>query len=426
MPNQNIKKLIFLSPMVMIIMLSIGDFSSVIAQTNSLSYTQEAQQDSAIAYLSPMEYAFMLHEETNWLLKANLLVQTENREAVRFKLSFEKKIAKAFSLDAAISYNGSGPNAEFFNYGSEFSLESRWYYKTKKVKSRQKQTTNMSGAYFAFGASYNKIKSSTDSSGIHSDYSSIPVFAKWGLQRRFLKRGYVDFGVRTGANISQVDWVSTSFFLSTYVDAGLAFTCDKQKLDFDKLCPVLRCHAADRLLLKTNLVDIISLAYVRKAFIGTLRPNIAAEVKLGESPFSINSKLSCGLTFSTSWNYAFYAFTIAPQLLVEGRWYYNLKRRILNGKSGNGLSANYISFGGLYQGEYQTLVAGPYNNDYNKEFFGARLSTGIQRTISKHLYFDVNIGVGYGKEHEYKEDADQTTDQNIIIFDLGIAIGYRF
>ncbi len=419
--NKQYKSNITISGLWLFIALSLCS-SKISAQADSLNYSQEAQQDSTIAYLSPMEYAFMLHEKTNWLLKANLLIQTENRETVRFKLSFEKKIAKAFSLDAAISYNGSGLDADYF-HGSEFSLESRWYYKSRKNK--QSKTANLSGAYFALGASYNKTKSSTDSQGIHSDYSSIPVFAKWGLQRRFLKRGYVDFGVRTGANISLTDWAPTSFFLGTYVDAGLAFTRDKQELDFDKLCPVLRCHASDRFLLKTNLVDIISLGFVRKTFIGTIRPNIAAEVKLGESPFSINTNLSCGLTFSASWDHA-YTFAIEPKLLVEGRWYYNLKRRILNGKTGNGLSANYISIGGLYQGEYQTVVGGPYNYDFNKEFFGARLSTGIQRAISKHLYFDVNIGVGYGKGHEYDEANDATTNQNKFIFDFGIAIGYRF
>jgi hypothetical protein len=422
--NQNLNKSIFLSPAILLMLFSLGNFNRLHAQSDSLSYTQETQQDSSIAYLSPMEYAFMLHEKTNWLLKANLLVQTENRETVRFKLSFEKKIAKAFSLDAAISYNGSGPNADIYIHGSEFSLESRWYYKTGENK--QSNTTNLSGAYFALGASYNKTKSSTDSQGIRSDYSSIPVFAKWGLQRRFLKHGYVDFGVRTGANISLTDWAPTSFTLSTYVDAGLAFTRDKQELDFDKLCPVLRCHAADRFLLKTNLVDIISLGFVRKTFIGTIRPNIAVEAKLGNAPFSINTKLSCGLSYSKSWNSDFHTFILAPQVLVEGRWYYNLNRRILNGKSGNGLSANYISFGGLYHGEYQTVVGEQYNYDFNKEFFGGRLSTGIQRTIGKHLYFDVNIGVGYGKEHEYDGANDKTTNQNKFIFDFGIAIGYRF
>ena len=422
MSNYKYNKPVLFCPMILLMLLSLGNINKLHAQTDSLSYTLETQQDSTIAYLSPMEYAFMLHEKTKWLLKANLLIQTENREAVRFKVSFERKLGKAFSLDAAISYNGSGPNSEIFSYGSDFSLESRWYYKTRK---NEGQTAGLSGSYFALGAGYTYTQTSFNSQGIHSDYNSFPVFAKWGLQRRFLKRGYVDFGVRTGANISLTDWAPTSFFLGTYVDAGLAFTRDKQELDFDKLCPVLRCHASDRFLLKTNLVDIISLGFVRKTFIGTIRPNIAAEVKLGESPFSINTNLSCGLTFSASWDHA-YTFAIEPKLLVEGRWYYNLKRRILNGKTGNGLSANYISIGGLYQGEYQTVVGGPYNYDFNKEFFGARLSTGIQRAISKHLYFDVNIGVGYGKGHEYDEANDATTNQNKFIFDFGIAIGYRF
>ena len=43
------------------------------AQTDSLRYSTETHYDSVVEYLTPMEYAFMMHEETNWLFKASMV-----------------------------------------------------------------------------------------------------------------------------------------------------------------------------------------------------------------------------------------------------------------------------------------------------------------------------------------------------------------
>ncbi len=396
------------------------------AQSDSLSYTEENSTDRIIDYLSPMEYAFMLHEETNWLLKANLLVTSENHYMNTFKLSLEKKIADGFSLNAAALYRASAFDADLWSYGMEFSIESRWYYAYRNKVRNKQAATHLSGVYLAVGGGY-RYTAATFSSWNESSISSfVPLFAKWGLQRRFLNRGYVDFGFSVGTQLALSDRFSSMISLGTYVDAGLAFTRDKQKLDFTKLCPVLRCHAADRFLLKTNLVDIVSLGYVRKTFIGSVIPNISAEFKIGKSPFSINSKLQCGLQYSTSLNYDFDSYTLSPKLIVEGRYFYNLKSRILKGKTGNGLSANYVSLGGIFDGRYEFYHAGGMQVDQSTIFTGLIATTGIQRLISDHLYFDFNVGSGYGVECEEDESNNHKSNNNIWIFNLGVAIGYRF
>jgi hypothetical protein len=220
----------------------------------------------------------------------------------------------------------------------------------------------------------------------------------------------------------------TLISIGTYVDGGLAFTRDKEKLDFEKLCPVLRCHAADKFLLKTNFVDIVSLKYLRKAFVGSVLPNISAEVKLGESPFSINAKLSSKLEYGNSFEYDLHYFKVYPQFHVEGRYYYNLKRRMLKGKSGNGLSANYISVEPLFNGEYQTFHTYGDRADISSSFAGMNLSTGIQRLIGDHLFFDFNTGLSYGMEYTYTYDGANSVsyENDKFIFNLTVAIGYRF
>ncbi len=401
------------------------------AQTDSLRYSTETHHDSLVEYLTPMEYAFMFHEETNWLFKTSMIASWESGSIVgNLKLGIEKKIAKGFSLNAvlfnAATFNFNfGPN--FMNQGGiESSLESRWYYKNQKNIRESKPTANLSGAYIAAGVGYLNAKTNWSPETGYSNLEFIPLFAKWGVQRRFLKRGFVDVGVMAGWNSSLSGDSWSTLFFNTYVDAGLAFTKDRYKLDFDKLCPILRCHAEDRFLLKTNLVNIINLTYVRKSLIGSISPNIEAELKIGKSPFSINTKLNSKFEYSEFIHADFENknFEIAPQLTIEGRYYYNLHRRMLMGKSGNGLSANYISLGPTYRGIYYNFSS--EGNNYTKEdsFIGIKVGTGIQRLISDHLYLDINLGIGYGIGHNYMGNILYHEPRSFI--DFGFGVGYRF
>ena len=76
-------------------------------------------------------------------------------------------------------------------------------------------------------------------------------------------------------------------------------------------------------------------------------------------------------------------------------YYYNLKNRIIAGKSGNGFSANYVS-GGVYR------TYNSWNLDRKPYFYNEALTltTGAQRTFSNHLYFDVELGLAYGTRGE--------------------------
>ena len=401
------------------------------AQSDSLSYSTETHYDSIVEYLTPMEYAFMFHEETNWLFKTSMAAAwLHGRVVGNLKLSLEKKIAKGFSLNAAL-FHTTTFNPGFSPSGSggiELSLESRWYYTNQKNIRDNKPTANLSGAYVALGAGYHKPYKDLlwEHENGYSKPESILLFAKWGIQRRFLKRGFVDVGVMAGWNksLSRDSW-STLFF-NTYVDAGLAFTKDKYKLNLDKLCPVLRCHAEDHFLLKTNLVNILNLTYVRESLMGSISPNIEAELKLGTSPFSINTKLSSKFEYSefTYSNNEYKYFDIAPQLTIEGRYYYNLHRRMLMGKSGNGLSANYISLGPTYHGRYNSQGKEDNNFVQKYSFIGLMVGTGIQRLISDHLYLDINLGFGYGIAY-YNRGIYHISEPAADI-DFGFGVGYRF
>jgi len=399
------------------------------SQTDSLIYSEETQQDSIVQYLTPLEYAFMMHEETKWMVKVNLVI-VNLYTPLNLNAFYERKISRAFTLSGGISFVGIFSN---ISVDSKFQLstilEPRWYYNMAKRVKEGKGKFNMSGNYFALGTAYTFDFETLDDfeSGeiIKTNTDFISLYAKWGMQRRFLKKAYIDFGVKASFNFYINENIPVSSIISTYINAGFVFAKDRQiPLDKDKLCSVLRCYASDRFLLKTNLNGLLIIGVNDNGNWFSFNPEFAAELKLGFSPFSLNAELSVKSIYqgateelkSTSY------FTLLTA--IESRWYYNLKHRMLKGKTGNGLSANYFAFGisNLFYRERDEEDADyyPFNEISKYNELGIHLLTGIQRTYAKHVYIDVNFGF---RVFQYLDESYFDP-----IFELTglLAIGYRF
>jgi hypothetical protein len=343
-----------------------------------------------------------------------------------FGLGFKKE-----NLENSFSYFNTG---EISGY-----LEFRWYYDMKKRLNEKNLKRNLSGNYVSLGVRYSGITRNFRSEFIgeqkkksNSD-NFISIYTKWGAQRRFLKRGYFDFGFNTGAEFSLVNSQS-AFFLSSFVDAGFGFADDKQKLDYNRLCPVLRCYAYDKFIIKTNLSGLFSIKAGGFGFAATFNPEAIVELKIGSSPFSISGGLKLKLFYSAITNteigkvFPSFENIITPTL--ETRWYYNLNKRILKGKTGNGFSANYISVGGLYRYKSRkftnerVLDFGLDSFKTKETTYGGYLLYGIQRTYGKHFFFDANIGFFGG----IKTNNWVINDPSSVTFrPIGnLRIGYRF
>ncbi len=248
----------------------------------------------------------------------------------------------------------------------------------------------MSDNYFSLGTDYTHFYN-YDPEWDHYKQNYLTFYAKWGIQRRLLKHGIADIGLKTGFITGTNKAYDLSFYFNTYVDMGLALTKDRYKLNREKLCPVLKCYESQKYQLKSDLSSLFYvLAFQENKFIG-ISPSLAFEYKLGKSPFSINTEL--GTTFryepyAYSDTEIFYSNTWQSKLEVESRWYYNLHRRIIKGKSGNGLSASYIALGGSYNYEKNKFYQ-QQTYFYPKVYAVA----GWQRLISKHLYYDIQLGM---------------------------------
>jgi len=68
------------------------------------------------------------------------------------------------------------------------------------------------------------------------------------------------------------------------------------------------------------------------------------------------------------------------------RYYYNLNRRILKGKSANNFSANYLS----------TFIDGRTRPGRNEQDLSIHLVYGIQRRITRWGYVDADVGIAKG------------------------------
>ena len=106
---------------------------------------------------------------------------------------------------------------------------------------------------------------------------------------------------------------------------------------------------------------------------------------------------------------------------MEGRYYHNLQKRILKGKTGNGLSANYVALGGSFENNQIYYTDDQAFRFPNANALGFQLVTGIQRTYSKHFYFDFNMGIQF-RRFGFN---DTYSRFNLLLTAL-FAVGYRF
>jgi hypothetical protein len=183
--------------------------------------------------------------------------------------------------------------------------------------------------------------------------------------------------------------------------------------------------------LKTNLNELFKYTVID---LGTenshnisVNPNIAAEFKIGKSPFSISGIIN--ILYRGSYSKLRMINSIATLFSLQGRWYYNLNRRVIKGKSGNGLSANYIGLGASYGFNYDSWkYSGQYNSfninestDLNYYY----IITGIQRLLSDHFYYDVIIGFGYSLVRPNGNSIPHEKNSELK-YTIGLDIGYRF
>ena len=114
-------------------------------------------------------------------------------------------------------------------------------------------------------------------------------------------------------------------------------------------------------------------------------------------------------------------FLLTPVVVVEPRYYYNLKKRSENSKRIDGNSGNFIALKTSYHPELAILNTddAPVVSD-----FAIIPTWGIRRNIGEHLNYEVGLGVGYS--HTFAERAGYSKDKSELELNMHLRIGYRF
>jgi len=407
------------------------------AQNDTIKITNGVDSNST-QYLTPMEYAFMFHEDTPWMLKGGL----NSRESLF--LAFERRIKGGFTANSSIKNLS---NILIAN------LSVRYYYNMKLRNKNRNTPFNLSGNYFSLGYEVDNRRTSLEKETINGmEYHKYKralnsaYFLKWGMQRRYLKNGFIDAGIKAVYRLNGD--LNNSFQLHSVTSIGLAFAKDKSSLNDKNLCSVIKCFESDRSVFKINISNLFGIGLSSDNFGVQLNPEVTHEFKLGTSSFSINNTLSTNLEFSYSINdynntpppsgYIFQSNIDRQRLLInveylfESRYYFNLKNRILKGKTGNGLSADYVSIGLFNYYQNDDYIVNPYSTvsyldpKYKKQnfnFLQPQFTIGSQRFIGDHFYYDLGIGYRMANLIDKERTVNSRLSYELLLYSK---VGFRF
>ncbi|PMD98257.1 hypothetical protein BWI97_06125 [Siphonobacter sp. BAB-5405] len=273
------------------------------------------------------------------------------------RIGYERKLAPEWSINAEVAIP---PGVGLYLINSaRFMLQPRWYYRMNERIRTGKSVNNVSENYIGLSLESTflfKLDSYYGSS--QGGYSNQDIALVYGIQRRFKKRGLVDFSLRGGISIDRIrNPLSLSsnnarpitWFIETRTLIGLGFT--KFSQPSSSQCEILHCFEPVRSLWKLDLNNPIRVSN-DASFV---RTSLGYERKLGSSPFSVQAEAGLyGRTFryhlepsspllsqgSHSNHQEFQG-----NLALESRYYYNLNRRIRRGKQSDNLSGNFLTLG---------------------------------------------------------------------------------
>jgi hypothetical protein len=360
-------------------------FKFLSAQEESLSFDKDS-----VEYLTPQEYAMMLDRNDRFLLRASL-----------FSIGAEWGVIKNFTLLGQAGFDEQ-------IWDNEFALAEIRYYLPFNLVSR----SSLNGIYVSTGVKLNNLSWADDSNQI---FNARTFYTSIGIQRRFLGNGLADLSLRMGrqsfrdSGILNGEFVDRQLFSSYSIESKVALGLgialkNNRDLDYDKLCPVVKCHEKEKFLLKVNAAGVLRLQF--EEFYTRLHaiPSVAVEQKFGNLPFSAQFKTTLDYMgwFAKENESGGDAEYSEIKLDLEARYYYNLNSRIRNGRTGNSLSANYFALGLTDRSLRQKDSRRTRYFDYQ----GFYATTGIQRTYGKRLYFDLYIGVaslGLFDDSQYSE-----------------------
>lgn len=435
---------------------------SLIAQKDTSFQTirQESGEYQAPVIETPSDRMFKTRVPSKWMFKMNLaqtfnfrrsdLPSANTLNGTPLGLGAEFKISPAFSVGAYYQMQfGEKPASGFQDktvliYSAAVTVEGRWYHDMIRRMKEGRSANNFGGRYFGLEATW------SNNNPLTANLNEKRMVLRYGLQQRFSRHGYFDVSI--GAGVSQGTPIfknSTFFSTDQRVAIGLAAFLPKFRNDTQNssLCDVLHCQDEQYKMWKVNVFNVVAFRSNGIVYNLELSPNIAYEQKLGRSPLSV--ELAVDAVFSRGK----YQYNNLGDLTVytnritsatwdatgELRWYYYMRNRMLNGKSGNNLSGYFF---GLQLNRrnlikravnYQTDNAGSLDGALViGDYWTTNLVWGIQQRIFERGFIQFKIGAGStlgGHNYRYESQGKSLTKigrQNELNVVGELKVGFAF
>lgn len=112
---------------------------------------------------------------------------------------------------------------------------------------------------------------------------------------------------------------------------------------------------------------------------------------------------------------------LAPVIVLEPRFYYNLKKRSRSSKRIDGNSGNFIALKMGYHPDWFVL----FNTDNAPivSDFSIIPTWGIRRNIGEHFNYEAGIGAGFS--HTFAERAGYSENKSEMELNMHLRIGYK-
>ncbi|SEJ01041.1 hypothetical protein SAMN05216327_105259 [Dyadobacter sp. SG02] len=368
--------------------------------TVSISYSEESDTLIKQRFLDRYENVFMTKVPTRHMFKIGL---SQYYQAIAFplrddkilnntslQLGYEFKFLPAFSIALAGHmpfFDLHFPVKELVSY-TVMDAQLRWFVGMRKRIKKGLSANNFSGNYVA--VFYNLP-------GTADNYNP-KIGLKFGIQRRFLNHGFMDFSIA----VHQSSYDGGPSFSS---QASLGFALgDWKRVDKAPLCDILLCDAQVRNQWKVRLPEVTVGYYLNR-----LKAGVAFEQRLGAWPLTLNFQLDAAMNNgfnliryeNMSWGYfrkymQVYSREKIVSFSVQPRYYVFTKKQQLKGRSTNGMSGAYAGLNMqyyYYKGKHSDIQPDDLRREDNIVNVGPLV--GFQLRLFNHGYFDCNTSYNF-------------------------------
>ncbi|MCF2489952.1 hypothetical protein [Dyadobacter sp. CY347] len=370
-----------------------------------VTFSQEQDTITKQRFIDRYENVFMTKVPTRHMFKLSLtfgpnyLFTVDNNalQTLFYGFGYEYKIAPAFSIGTDFKVNGGWGDKIGFSGVLDGNVYGRWYYDMKRRINQGVSVNNFTGNYVAIVGGNRWGKSDFD-------YQLATIGVEFGLQRRFLNNGRIEFAIgasyqRYSNNRSALQSEYTlhkanDFAIASRTSMGLAFG-DWKRNRHVPMCEVLRCDENVQQQWKLFWPKI----YLSSQFIqGAI--GLAYERKFGSGPLSLNGQVNA--------DYARMVSNRTPQPPGPGsndlqiwpalqlRYYFQQKEAVRRGLGGQNLS-------GIYFGPHSDFVYYKSENVFSegrqKRHLGFGAAAGFQQTLFRKAYIDLSFNASHHVLH---------------------------